>query len=65
MLIMNLHTDFFLLEMKILSEKLNQKIIFQKAVGGDAYLNKSLDFGLFALIFSFIFYGLLPNHTLN
>lgn len=56
---------FFLLKMKILSEKLNQKIIFQKAIGGDAYLNKSFDSGLLALIFSIVFYSLRPNHSLN
>lgn len=65
------HTDhepshcFFLLKMKIVSEKLNQKIIFQKAVGGDTYLNKSFDFVLLAFIFSIPFYGLMLNHSLN
>lgn len=51
--------------MKVVSEKLNQKIIFQKAVGGDAYLNKSFDFGLLAFIFSIPFYGLMLNHSFN
>lgn len=51
--------------MKIVSEKLNQKIIFQKAIGGDAYLNKSFDFGLLACIFAILFCGLVLNHSLD